>query len=197
MCHLDWFPTICAAAGESDIINKCLKGYNYNGKSYKVHLDGYNQLPFLITVKGSAARNNGIKSERNLFFYADDDGTLIGLRKGWMKYVYAEQRLPGTMGVWAEPFTHLRLQKVFNLMQDPFERADITSNTYWDWTLNQIGAVYGNTEAIVNFAETFVEFPPRSFPPSFVPTKILEQIMTKIKVKNAIDDYEKKMMPKK
>ena len=65
------------------------------------------------------------------------------MRKGDYKYVFAEQRLPGTMGVWAEPFTKLRLQKIFNLMQDPFERADITSNTFWDWQLNHVGSVYG------------------------------------------------------
>ena len=61
------------------------------------------------------------------------------MRQGDYKYVFAEQRLPGTMGVWAEPFTKLRLQKIFNLFQDPFERADITSNTFWDWQLNHVG----------------------------------------------------------
>jgi len=184
MSHLDWLPTLCAAAGDADISDKLLKGYTVNGTTFKVHLDGYNQLPFLTTVKGTAANNNGVKSERNLFFYADDDGTLIGLRQGWMKYVYAEQRLEGTMGVWAEPFTHLRMQKIYNLMQDPFERADLTSNTYWDWTLNQIGSVYGTTEATFAFAQSFIEFPPRSFPPSFVPTRIFEQIMMEIRCRD-------------
>ena len=66
-----------------------------------------------------------------------------GFPQGDYKYVYSEQRSPGTMGVWAEPFTKLRLQKIFNLMQDPFERADITSNTFWDWQLNHVGSVYG------------------------------------------------------
>jgi arylsulfatase len=197
MSHNDWIPTLCAAAGDADVVSKSLKGYTSKGKSYKVHLDGYNQLPFLTTVKGSAANNNGVKSARNLFFYSDDDGLLVGLRKGPMKYVYAEQRLQGTMGLWAEPFTQLRLQKTFNLMQDPFERADITSNTYWDWTLNQIGAVYGSMQDVVDFVETFEEYPPRSFPPSFVPTNIMEQEKTKIKAKKALDNYEKNMLPKK
>jgi arylsulfatase len=195
MSHNDWIPTLCAAAGDDAIISKCLKGYTYNSKTYKVHLDGYNQLPFLTTVKGSAANNNGVKSARDNFFYSDDDGLLVGYRKGYMKYVYAEQRLAGTMGLWAEPFTQLRLQKTFNLMQDPFERADITSNTYWDWTLNEIGAVYGTMQDVFDFVETFEEFPPRSFPPSFVPTKIMEQEKTKIKAKKALENYEKKMMP--
>ncbi len=197
MSHNDWIPTLCAAAGDTAIVSKCLKGYSYNGKTYKVHLDGYNQLPFITSVKGSAANNNGVKSARNVFLYSDDDGLLVGMRKGPMKYVYAEQRLQGTMGVWAEPFTQLRLQKIFNLMQDPYERADITSNTYWDWNLNQIGAVYGGMQDVFDFVETFEEFPPRSFPPSFVPTKIMEQEKTKIKAKQAIENYEKNIMPKR
>ena len=196
MSHLDWLPTLCAAAGNDEIVNRCLKGYSANGKTYKVHLDGFNQLPFLKNINGTAAHNNGIKSARNIFLYADDDGMLIGLRKGPMKYVYAEQRLQGTMGVWAEPFTKLRMQKIFNLMQDPYERADITSNTYWDWIFDEIGSVYGTTQEIITFAESLIEYPPRSFPPSFVPTNIIEEVITKIKVMRAIDQYEKRMMPK-
>ena len=91
----------------------------------------------------------------------------MALRKGDYKYVFAEQRSPGTMGVWAEPFTKLRLQKIFNLFQDPFERADITSNTFWDWQLNHVGQVYGAMDDVAQFVATFKEFPPRSFPPSF------------------------------
>jgi hypothetical protein len=68
---------------------------------------------------------------------------LVAFRKGDYKYVYAEQRSPGTLQVWAEPFTKLRLAKIYNLLQDPFERADITSNTFWDWQLNHVGSVYG------------------------------------------------------
>jgi hypothetical protein len=89
------------------------------------------------------------------------------------------------MEIWAEPLTQLRLQKIFNLFQDPFERADITSNTYWDWNINQIGAVYGAMDEVGAFAESFKEFPPRSFPPSFVPTNILSEIFAEIKAKRA------------
>ncbi len=193
MSHNDWIPTLCAMAGESDIVGKCLKGYNANGKTYKVHLDGYDQSSFLTTVSGTAGNNNGAKSKRNLFFYADDDGLLVGLRQGDYKYVYAEQRLPGTMGVWAEPFTKLRLQKIFNLYQDPYERADITSNTYWDWNLNHIGSIYGSMEEVFKFAETFKEYPPRSFPPSFVPTTIMEEVIGEIKQQ----EQQKAAQPKK
>jgi arylsulfatase len=85
------------------------------------------------------------------------------------------------MQVWAEPFTKLRLQKIYTLFQDPFERADITSNTYWDWNLNQVGGVYGVMDEVFQFVATFKEFPPRSFPPSFVPATIMEETIDEMK----------------
>jgi arylsulfatase len=181
MSHNDWVPTLSAIAGEPDIVSKLKAGYTANGAPYKVHLDGYDQSAFLRNVGGTAANNNGVKSARDRFFYADDDGLLVAMRKDDWKYVYAEQRLQGTLGVWAEPFTKLRLQKIFNLMQDPFERADITSNTYWDWNLNQIGGVYGVMQEVNDFVATFKELPPRSFPPSFVPTAIMDQTVEELK----------------
>lgn len=180
MSHNDWIPTLCAIAGEPDIINKCLKGYVANGKTYKVHLDGFDQSTFLKTVSGTVGTSS-VKSARNNFFYADDDGLLVAMREGDYKYVFAEQRLQGTMGLWAEPFTKLRLQKVYNLYQDPYERADITSNTYWDWLINQVGAIYGVMDDVFKFAATFKEYPPRSIPPSFNPTTILEGVLDEIK----------------
>lgn len=188
MSHNDWIPTLCSIAGEPDIVNKLMAGYTANGVNYKVHLDGYDQSAFLRNVSGSAANNNGTKSARDKFFYADDDGLLVGLRKGDLKYVYSEQRMAGTMGLWAEPFTTLRLQKIFNLMQDPFERADITSNTFWDWNLNQVGGVYGTMDDVFQFVATFKDFPPRSFPPSFNPANIMESMMDGIKQKKALTE---------
>jgi arylsulfatase len=188
MSHNDWIPTLCSIAGEPDIVNKLKEGYTANGTSYKVHLDGFDQSTFLRTVSGSAANHNGTKSARDKFFYSDDDGLLVGLRKGDLKYVYSEQRKEGTLGLWAEPFTTLRLQKVFNLMQDPFERADITSNTFWDWQLNHVGAVYGAMDDVFQFVATFKDFPPRSFPPSFNPANILEGMMDGIKQKKALTE---------
>ena len=139
MSHNDWIPTLCSIAGEPDIVNKLKAGYTANGINYKVHLDGYDQSTFLRNVNGTVGNNNGTKSARNMFFYSNDDGLLVAMRQGDYKYVFSEQRVPGTMQVWAEPFTTLRLQKIFNLMQDPFERADITSNTFWDWNINHVG----------------------------------------------------------
>ncbi len=181
MSHNDWIPTLASIAGEPDLVNKLKKGYTANGIKYKVHLDGYDQSNFLRTVSGTAGNNNGVKSARDSYFYADDDGLLVGMRKGDYKFVYAEQRLAGTMGVWAEPFVKLRLQKIFNLFQDPYERADITSNTFWDWNLNHVGGMYGIMDDVFKFAATFKDYPPRSFPPSFNPATVLEQTLDEIK----------------
>jgi arylsulfatase len=90
------------------------------------------------------------------------------------------------MQVWAEPFTKLRMQKIYNLMQDPFERADITSNTYWDWIINHVGAVYGVMDEVFKFAASFKEYPPRSFPPSFNPAAILDETLRQIKIEKKL-----------
>ncbi len=173
MSHNDWIPTFCDIAGEPDIINKLKAGYTANGKKYKVHLDGYDQAAFL--------RGTSTTSARNKFFYSDDDGLLVAMRQGDYKWSFAEQRMAGTMGVWAEPFVQLRLNKIYNLMQDPYERADITSNTYWDWVINHVGAAYGVIDEVGQFAATFREFPPRSIPPSFSPVTIMEETIRSIK----------------
>ena len=171
MSHNDWIPTFCSIAGEPDIVGKLKSGYTANGINYKVHLDGYDQ-----------------SKPRDRYFYSDDDGTLVCMRWGDFKYVFSEQRKEGTMGVWAEPFTTLRLQKIFNLYQDPFERADITSNTFWDWNLNHVGSAYGMMDEVFKFVATFKEFPPRSFPPSFNPANILEQTLEDIKTKKMLKE---------
>lgn len=184
MSHNDWLPTFAAIAGEPDIIGKLKKGYattGSQGRTYKVHLDGFDQSAFLRTVSGTAANNPGTKSARDKFFYSDDDSLLVGMRQGDYKFVFAEQRLAGTMGVWAEPFTKLRLNKIFNLFQDPYERADITSNTFWEWQLNHVGAAYGMIDDVVKFAASFKEFPPRSYPPSFNPATIMEETIDDIR----------------
>ncbi|MCM0665306.1 arylsulfatase [Flavobacterium tyrosinilyticum] len=179
MSHNDWFPTLVSIAGEPDIVKKMLTGYKANGNTYKIHLDGYDQSAFL---EGKTP-----KSARNEFFYSDDDGLLVGMRQGDYKYVFAEQRLAGTMGVWAEPFTKLRLQKIFNLYQDPYERADFTSNTYWDWLINHVGSIYGMNVEVMKFAETFKQYPPRSIPPSFSPLTIMEETLDQIKLEKALN----------
>ncbi len=186
MSHNDWMPTLAAIAGEADLVEKLREGYVANGITYKVHLDGYDQSAFLREVTGTVGKNNGARSAREKFFYADDDGLLVAMRQGDYKYVFSEQRAPGTMQVWAEPFTTLRLQKIFNLMQDPYERADITSNTYWDWNLDHVGSAYGMMNEVFAFVATFEEFPPRSFPPSFNPANLMEEKLREIKAERKL-----------
>ena len=120
--HMDWMPTILAMAGEPDIEEKLLKGYQVGNKTFKVHSDGFNLLPYLT---GQAA-----KSPRKEFFYFSDDGDLVALRYDNWKLVFAAAAGKGTMRIWSEPFVKTRLPGMFNLRTDPYERARLTSNTY-------------------------------------------------------------------
>jgi arylsulfatase A-like enzyme len=132
---LDWCPTLLAAAGDPDVKQKLLTGYEAAGKTFKVHLDGFNQLPYLTGEEPKSAREH--------FFYFNDDGDLVALRYQNWKIVFMEQRATGTLQVWAEPFTPLRIAKFFDLRADPYERADVTSNTYWDWLIDRAYIMYG------------------------------------------------------
>ena len=157
--HHDWLPTFLAIAGEPDIVEKCKKGHKAGDKSFKVHIDGYNLLPFLTT--------EGVKSPRKGFIYFDDDGNLVALRAGNWKAVFLEQRCTGTLQVWAEPFTVLRIPKFYNLRTDPFERADTTSNVYWDWYLSKAYNLLAAQAIVGEFMKTFKEYPPRQKAASF------------------------------
>jgi arylsulfatase A-like enzyme len=166
--HHDWLPTFLAAAGEPDIIDKLKAGHTIGEQSYKVHIDGYNLLPYLT---GEQA-----KSPRPGFVYFSDDGDLLALRFDNWKLVFMEQRCPGTLQVWAEPFVTLRVPKMFNLRIDPFERADITSNTYWDWMLDNAFLVLAAQTLIGQFLATFAEFPPRQKAASFTIDQAMEKL---------------------
>jgi arylsulfatase len=157
--HHDWLPTFMAMAGAADVPEKLKAGYQANGKTFKNHIDGYNFVPYLT--------GETEKSPRNLFFYFSDDGDVLGLRFDNWKIVFMEQRVLGTMQVWAEPFVALRLPKIFNLRTDPYERADITSNTYYDWFLHNDYFIYVAQLVAMKFAETFTEFAPAQLAPSF------------------------------
>jgi arylsulfatase len=197
MSHNDWIPTLCAIAGEPEIVEKLKKGYEANGKEYKVHLDGHDQSKFLTSVEGTVGKNNGKKSVRDTFFYTDDDGLLVAMRKGDYKLSFSEQRAPGTMLVWAEPFTTLRLTKMYNLMQDPFERADTTSNTYWDWVLHHPYLMYGAMDEVSQFVATFDEFPPRSQPQSFNPANLMEEKLREIRAKKKAESMFPMLRPER
>jgi arylsulfatase len=168
IAHQDWLPTLLAAAGEPDIKEKLKAGHQAGDKQFKVHIDGYNFLPYLTGEEE--------KSPRPGFIYFSDDGELVGLRFDNWKLVFAEQRVTGTVQIWQEPFVALRFPKIFNLRTDPYERADITSNTYWDWVIDHFYLSYAGQFIVKEFMDTFPEFPPRMKPPSFS----VEQIVAKM-----------------
>ncbi|MBW1970633.1 MAG: arylsulfatase [Deltaproteobacteria bacterium] len=169
MSHLDWMPTLMAAAGDLDIKEKLKKGLKVGKKTFKVHLDGYNFLPYLTGQEK--------KSPREEFFYFSDDGDLTALRFDNWKVVFAQQRAPGTMLVWGEPYVQTRIPWLYNLRTDPYERASITSNTYWDWWLDHAFLLVPAQEYVGKFLETFKEFPPRQKAASFTIDQILEQLV--------------------
>jgi arylsulfatase A-like enzyme len=169
MSHNDWFPTLLAAAGVPDIAEQLRDGAELDGTSYRVHLDGHNQLPYLT---GEVE-----ESPRQHFFYVTDDGDLSAVRFDNWKLVFLEQRLAGTLAVWAEPFVELRVPKLFNLRIDPYERADITSNTYWDWYLDRAFVLVPMQAYVAQMAQTLAEFPPRQEPASFT----IDQVLAKLK----------------
>ena len=166
---LDWLPTLMAAAGDPDIKEKLLKGHQAGNKTFKVHLDGYNQLPYLTGQQPHSAREE--------FFYFNDDGDLVAMRYGQWKVVFEEQRERGTLQIWAEPFTKLRVPKIFNLRADPYERADITSNTYWDWLMSDGAAsIIAGPAVAGKFLATFKDYPPSQRPASFSIDQMVEKL---------------------
>lgn len=158
MSHQDWLPTLLAAAGEPAITEKLLKNYKAGDKSFKVHIDGFNMLPYLM---GEAK-----ESPRQEFFYISDDGDILAIRIRDWKVVLMEQRAK-TLMCWLEPFVKLRAPKLFNLRRDPFERADENANSYFDWYIRHAYIIYGMQEAVARQIEAFKQFPPRQKPASF------------------------------
>ena len=167
--HLDWLPTLAAVAGEDDIAAKLLKGHKLGDTSYKVHLDGFNLVPYLT---GQAE-----KGPRESFLYCNDDQQLTALRYDNFKLVFLEQRAAGTLLVWANPFTPLRVPKIFNLRLDPYERADVTSNTYYDWLLDRAFLLVPAQDYVGKFLMTFKDYPPRQKAASFNLDDVMKKLM--------------------
>jgi len=168
VAHHDWLPTLLAVAGDDQVTDKLLKGYRAGAMTYKVHLDGYNLVPFLT---GQAA-----KSPRESFIYINDDQQVTGIRYDNWKFVFLEQRAPGTLRVWAEPFVTLRFPKLFNLRTDPYERADITSNTYYDWVMDHAYTFVPAQAFVGQFLATFKEYPQRQKAASFNLDEVLKKM---------------------
>jgi arylsulfatase len=168
MHHMDWLPTFLAAAGEPDVSEKLKKGHSAIGRKYKVHLDGYNFLPFLT--------GETTETPRREIFYFSDDGDLTAMRYNDWKLIFMEQKAVGTFRVWMEPFVPLRVPLVLNLRRDPYERAPITSNTYYDWMLDRAFMLVPAQAYVGQFLETFKEFPPRQKAASFSLDEVMDAL---------------------
>ncbi|MFH6946124.1 arylsulfatase [Flavobacterium sp. FlaQc-50] len=164
--HEDILPTVIAAAGEPDVVQKCLKGYKVGKKTFKVHLDGYNLIPFF---KGEVK-----ESPRKEFIYWSDDGDVFAIRYGRWKTVFIEQNNEG-LDIWRKEFEKLRLPNIFDMYIDPFERGD-KSLLYDNWLVHHVYLNYGSTALVANWLQSFKEFPPRQKPASFN----LDEVMAKM-----------------
>jgi len=168
VAHHDMLPTILAIAGDPDVTTKLLNGYKIGDMTYKVHLDGYNLVPYLT---GQAE-----KSPREAFLYINDDQQVTALRYDNWKIVFEEQRAPGQLLLWANPFTNLRLPKLFNVRTDPYERADITSNTYYDWFFDHVFLLVPAQDYVAQFLATFRDYPQRQKAASFNLDEVLQKM---------------------
>jgi len=169
MSHMDWLPTLMAAAGSNDVIDRLKSGARINGKPFKNHLDGYNFLPYLTGETQTAPRDS--------FLYWSDDGLLTAMRLGDWKLVFNEQRASG-FAVWRDPFVPQRIPKLFNLRRDPFERADTDSNAYNEWWAKRIGPYIGLAKMeLGEFLKSLEAFPPRQRSASFTVDQMLEKYM--------------------
>jgi arylsulfatase len=169
MHHMDWLPTFVAAAGDPNIKERLLNGYNAGNQSYKVHLDGYNLLPHLTGKEKDPPRKE--------IFYFSDTGDLTALRYQDWKMIFMEQKAETTLRAWIEPWTVLRVPLIFNLRRDPYERAYSTSNTYYDWMIDRAFLLVPAQVFVAKFLKTFEEFPPRQKAGSFS----IDQVMEKMK----------------
>ncbi|GAA6179661.1 arylsulfatase [Shimia sp. NS0008-38b] len=173
MHHMDWLPTYVAVAGNPNIKEELKEGgVQAIGREYKVHLDGYNFLPYLTGEEDSGPRHE--------IFYFSDDGDLTALRYDDWKAIFLEHRYPQTLRAWAEPWTELRIPLLFNLRRDPYERSNITSNTYWDWYLDRVYLLLPAAAYVSDFLATFEEFPPRQKPGSFTIGDAKDKIFSQI-----------------
>jgi len=169
MHHMDWLPTYLATVGADDIKERLKKGNVRSiGRKYKVHLDGYNFLPHLTGETDEGPRRE--------VFYFSDDGDLTALRYNDWKIIFMEQRVEATLQAWAEPFVPLRVPLIFNLRRDPYERSQITSNTYYDWLIDRVYLLVPAQAYVGQFLETFKEFPPRQKAASFSLDQVMDQL---------------------
>ena len=164
--HEDFVPTLAAAAGEPNVKEKLLTGYQAAGKTFKVHLDGYDQRDLLAGAG---------PSKRMEFFYWTDDGDLAGLRYDRWKLVFMEQRQEG-LNVWENPLIPLRFPKLFDLRADPFERAQVDAGDYAKWRVERAFLLIPAQAYVSQHLQSYVEYPPRQRPGSFALDQVLARL---------------------
>jgi arylsulfatase len=171
--HMDLLPTLVAAAGKDDVKEDLLDGYTSSAldRNYKIHLDGYD-------ITGHLKDPQNVPSPRHEIFYFSDDGDLTALRYDDWKLIFMEQRVEATLQAWMEPFIPLRVPLIFNLRRDPYERASITSNTYYDWLLDRAYLLVPAQTYVGGFLQTFIEYPPRQKAASFSLDQVMEKLQT-------------------
>ena len=165
--HLDWFPTIAGALGDDNLVEQLRAGMRLDDEEFRVHLDGYNFMPYM--------RGETEEPPRKAFFYFSDTGDLLNLRYDQYKIVFAEQRAHG-FDVWQEPFTFLRLPKLFNIRSDPFEEADQIGMGYTQWRAEHLFLLLPAQAIVGEFLSTFVDYPPRQTPASFTIDQVMERL---------------------
>jgi arylsulfatase len=166
--HHDWLPTFLAAAGDPDVVEELKAGKKVGDTTFKVHIDGFNLLPYLTGAED--------RSPRKGLVYFSDDGDCLALRFDNWKVVFMEQRVQGTLQIWAEPFVALRVPLLYNLRTDPYERATVTSNTYYDWLLSNGYLALAAGAIMSDFLASFQEFPPRQRAASFTIDQAMERL---------------------
>ncbi|CDZ68266.1 Arylsulfatase [Neorhizobium galegae bv. orientalis] len=168
ICSLqDFIPTFAGANGEPELVAKVKEGYEMGGRTYKVHLDGFNLMPFLAGMQENSPRDG--------FIYWSDDGDCMAVRMGRYKIVFSEQRSTG-LDVWREPLSQMRIPKFFDLRSDPFERGE-ESFKYNDWFVENVFLQYGAPPLLAKWLESFKEFPPRARAASFSIDQVVEKLM--------------------
>ena len=165
--HEDWLPTFAAIAGNYNIKEQLKEGTTLNGRSYKNHIDGYNQLDYLTGKVDESPREG--------FIYVNDAGSIAALRYGDWKAMFQVNRAH-QLQIWLEPFVELRAPYLFNLRRDPFEKALVGSNTYYDWYIDRAYILIAIQSYAFNFLSTFQEFPPSQTAGDWSLSKVEKQI---------------------
>ena len=166
MSHEDWVPTLVAAAGEPNVKQKLLSGYQAAGKTFKVHLDGYNQRELLAGTG---------PDQRKEFFYWTDDGNLAALRYDRWKLLFLEQRAEG-LSVWEDPLIALRFPKLTDLRADPFEIAHRMAGDYDRWRVEHAFLLVPAQAYVGQHLKSYADYPPRQKPGSFSLDQVLEKL---------------------